>query len=383
MERVADWLKELGMSEYIDRFVENHIDESIIRELTDQDLKDLGVVSLGHRRKMLRAIRDLSSASAAVTAPAATEPTRRDDAERRQLTVMFTDLVASTALSSKLDPEDLRSVIGAYHKCVAETVARFGGQVHGRRRAGVFRLSEGHEDDAERAARTGLALMEALGKLPVQERLQARIGVPAGMVVVGDPVGSGEKSECGVVGNTRNLAARLQGVAAPNTVVIAEGTRQLIRNLFELEDLGPAALKGIAGPTLACVKSRRHRRLLGQISLRIANLGNHNFSLRLTLSDLRNLFSWLWSLRSFYTARVKRRPSPVPQKVLRRPSGSRDNRAAWRRRCLSEIPRSTVCEGPAAAFTAPASPLLVFLSSLLFFDSCHPMIFQPRGAARC
>jgi SAM domain (Sterile alpha motif) len=128
MRQIADWLKKLGMPEYTDRFVENHIDESIIRELTDQDLKDLGVVSLGHRRRMLRAIRDLGNAPIAATAPStpvATEPTRQDGAERRQLTVMFTDLVGSTALSTKLDPEDLRSVIGAYHKCVLETVARF------------------------------------------------------------------------------------------------------------------------------------------------------------------------------------------------------------------------------------------------------------------
>jgi SAM domain (Sterile alpha motif)/Adenylate and Guanylate cyclase catalytic domain len=126
MQQIADWLKKLGMSEYTDRFVENHIDESIIRELTDQDLKDLGVVSLGHRRKMLRAS-DLGNVSAAVAAPStpvATAPTLRDEAERRQLTVMFTDLVGSTALSAKLDPEDLRSMIGAYHKCVAEAVAR-------------------------------------------------------------------------------------------------------------------------------------------------------------------------------------------------------------------------------------------------------------------
>jgi class 3 adenylate cyclase len=250
MERVADWLKELGMSEYIDRFVENHIDESIIRELTDQDLKDLGVVSLGHRRKMLRAIRDLSSASAAVTAPVATEPTRRDDAERRQLTVMFTDLVGSTALSSKLDPEDLRSVIGAYHKCVAETVARFDGFVAKYMGDGVlvyFGYPQAHEDDAERAVRAGLALVEAVGKLRAQEPLQVRIGVATGLVIVGDIVGSGEAQERGVVGETPNLAARLQGLAAPNTVVIAGGTRRLLGNLFELEDLGPRTSRASPG----------------------------------------------------------------------------------------------------------------------------------------
>ena len=155
---------------------------------------------------MLQAIRDLADASAAVTAsaaPVATEPTRRDDAERRQLTVMFTDLVGSTALSTKLDPEDLRSVIGAYHKCVAETVARFDGFVAKYMGDGVliyFGYPHAHEDDAERAVRAGLALIEAVGKLHIQEPVQVRIGVATGLVVVGDLVGSGEAQERGVVG---------------------------------------------------------------------------------------------------------------------------------------------------------------------------------------
>jgi class 3 adenylate cyclase len=252
MQQIVDWLKKLGMSEYTDRFVENRIDLSVLPDLTDQDLKDLGVL-LGDRRKLLRAIRHLDNASVAVTAPSApveTEPTRRDDAERRQLTVMFTDLVGSTALSAKLDPEDLRFVIGAYHKRVAEIVARFDGFVAKYMGDGVliyFGYPQAHEDDAERAVRTGLALIEAVGKLRVQEPLQVRIGVATGLVVVGDLVGSGEAQERGVVGETPNLAARLQGIAAPNTVVIAEGTRRLLGNLFELEDLGPKDLKGIAG----------------------------------------------------------------------------------------------------------------------------------------
>jgi len=128
-EQIADWLKRLGMSEYTDLFVENRIDISVLPDLTDQHLKDLHI-ALGDRLKMLRAIRELGNVTvAAPVAPVETTPTRQDDAERRQLTVMFTDLVASTALSTKLDPEDMRSVIGAYHKCVAETVARFRGFV--------------------------------------------------------------------------------------------------------------------------------------------------------------------------------------------------------------------------------------------------------------
>jgi class 3 adenylate cyclase/predicted ATPase len=257
MQQIADWLKKLGMSEYAERFAEECIEIDVLPELTDQDLEKLGI-PLGHRRRMLRAIRDLGGASVAVTAspaPVATEPaSRRDDAERRQLTVMFTDLVGSTALSTKLDPEDMRSVIGAYHKCVAETVARFDGFVAKYMGDGVliyFGYPQAHEDDAERAVRAGLALIEAVGKLPIQGPLQARIGVATGLVVVGDLVGSGEAQERGVVGETPNLAARLQGIAAPNTVVIAEGTRRLLGNLFELEDLGPKDLKGIAGPARA------------------------------------------------------------------------------------------------------------------------------------
>jgi class 3 adenylate cyclase/predicted ATPase len=251
MQEIADWLKTLGMSEYTNRFVESRIDLSVLPDLTDQDLKDLGVV-LGDRRKMLRAIRDLSNAPVAATAPSApvaTEPTRQDDAERRQLTVMFTDLVGSTALSTKLDPEDMRTVIGAYHKCVAETVARFDGFVAKYMGDGVlayFGYPRAHEDDAERAVRTGLALIEAVEKVRAQEPLQVRIGIATGLVVVGDLVGSGDAQERGVVGETPNLAARLQGIATPDTVVIAEGTRTLLGDLFELEDLGAKDLKGIA-----------------------------------------------------------------------------------------------------------------------------------------
>jgi class 3 adenylate cyclase/tetratricopeptide (TPR) repeat protein len=261
MQEIADWLEKLGMSQYAQRFAENDIDVRALRYLTDQDLKDIGV-SLGHRRRMLGAITEL--AGAAPAAPGSTTTTAgpappQDSAERRQLTVMFCDLVGSTALSTKLDPEDLRSVIGVYHKCVAETVAGFDGFVAKYMGDGVlvyFGYPHAHEDDAERAVRAGLALIETVGKPRMQEPLQVRIGVATGLVVVGDLVGSGEARERGVVGETPNLAARLQGIAAPNTVVIAEGTRRLLGNLFEVEDLGPAALKGIAGPTRSWVVVR-------------------------------------------------------------------------------------------------------------------------------
>jgi class 3 adenylate cyclase/predicted ATPase len=251
---ITEWLVSLGLPEYTERFAENGIDVSVLRYLTDQDLEKIGVL-LGHRRKMLAAIAELSGPAPVMPRPPSPpEEKRRHDAERRQLTVMFTDLVGSTALSTKLDPEDLRSVIGAYHKCVAETVARFDGFVAKYMGDGVlayFGYPQAHEDDAERAVRAGLALIDEVGKLRIQETLQVRIGVATGLVVVGDLVGSGEAQERGVVGETPNLAARLQNIAAPNTVVIAESTRRLLGNLFELEDLGPKDLKGIAGSVRA------------------------------------------------------------------------------------------------------------------------------------
>src|SRR5437660_6690904 len=167
---------------------------------------------------------------------------------------MFSDLVGSTALSARMDPEALREVISAYQKCVAETVGRFGGFVAKYMGDGVlvyFGYPQAHEDDAERAVRAGLELVHAVTALKSSAPLQARVGIATGLVVVGDLIGSGEAQERGIVGETPNLAARLQGVAEPNTVVIAEGTRRLLGNLFELEDLGAKDLKGIAGPVRA------------------------------------------------------------------------------------------------------------------------------------
>jgi class 3 adenylate cyclase/predicted ATPase len=250
---ITEWLASLGMSEYAQRFTENGIDVSVLSYLTDQDLEKIGVL-LGHRRKMLAAIAEMTGAHATPRPAGAARPSREDSAERRQLTVMFCDLVGSTALSAKLDPEDMRFIIGVYHKSVAEAVARFDGFVAKYMGDGVliyFGYPQAHEDDAERAVRAGLALIDVVGKLRVQEPLRVRIGVATGLVVVGDLVGSGEAQERGVVGETPNLAARLQGIAAPNTVVIAEGTRRLIGSLFELEDLGPKDFKGISGSVRA------------------------------------------------------------------------------------------------------------------------------------
>jgi class 3 adenylate cyclase len=253
MQQIADWLDKLGMSEYAQRFAENRIDFSVLPDLTDQHLKDLGI-ALGDRLKMLRAIRDLGNASVAVTAPsapAAAEPTRKDDAERRQLTVMFCDLVGSTALSAKLDPEDLRTVIGAYHRCCTELVERNGGFVAKFMGDGIlayFGYPQAHEHDAKRAVRAGLAVVEAVPKLETAGGvpLQVRVGIATGLVVVGDLVGSGAAQEQAVVGETPNLAARLQALAEPGVVVIGSSTRRLTGGLFEYRDLGTVALKGFA-----------------------------------------------------------------------------------------------------------------------------------------
>ena len=259
MQQIADWLQKLGLGQYAQRFAENEIDVSVLPHLTDQDLKDIGV-PLGPRRKILAAITAETGTTNATPEPAASiEPKAQDTAERRQVTVMFSDLVGSTALSARMDPEDLREVISAYQKCVAETVQRFGGFVAKYMGDGVlvyFGYPQAHEDDAERAVRAGLELIAAVGALKTHEPLQTRVGIATGLVVVGDLVGSGASQEQAIVGETPNLAARLQAVAEPNGVVIAESTRKLVGNLFELEDLGAQDLKGISGPIRAWVALR-------------------------------------------------------------------------------------------------------------------------------
>src|SRR6266850_2731613 len=258
MQQIADWLKKLGLSEYAQRFAKNHVDFSVLPELTDQDLKDLGIV-LGDRRKLLRAIADLngiekiqSKPTEAATTPVAPQP--QDSAERRQVSVMFADLVGSTALSARMDPEDLREIISAYQRCVTETVRRLGGFVAKYMGDGVlvyFGYPRAHEDDAERAVRAGLELIAAVSALKAPVSLQTRVGIATGLVVVGDLIGSGSAQEQAIVGETPNLAARLQGIAAPDMVVIAEGTRRLLGSLFELQDLGARDIKGITRPVRA------------------------------------------------------------------------------------------------------------------------------------
>ena len=257
---VASWLHQLGLAQYEATFRENDVDGDVLPHLTAEDLTTIGVTSVGHRRKLLFAIAGLSAEAAApvgtgTQAPAtvsvpASAPVQAE-AERRQLTVMFCDIVGSTALSTQFDPEDLRDLINAYHHAVADTVARFDGFVAKYMGDGVliyFGYPQAHEDDAERSIRAGLAAIHAVSKLPGSVTLRVRIGIATGLAVVGDLIGAGAAQERGVVGETPNLAARVQGLAEPNTIVIADGTRRQVGGLFDFADLGPKTLPGFAEP---------------------------------------------------------------------------------------------------------------------------------------
>src|SRR6516165_8667988 len=254
---IGGWLRELGLERYEQAFRENEIDLRVLPKLTTEDLKELGVAAIGHRRLLIDAIAALPAGGAGAAADAALAPPTRQaaaEAERRQLTVMFCDLVGSTSLSIRFDPEDLREIVGAYHRCVTDTVGHFGGFVARYIGDGVliyFGYPEAHEDDAERAARAGLAVIDAVGRLATQEPLKVRIGVSTGLVVVGDLIGAGAAQERGVVGETPNLGARLQALAQPGTLVIADSTRRQLGTLFEIEDLGPQPLVGFAEPQRA------------------------------------------------------------------------------------------------------------------------------------
>jgi class 3 adenylate cyclase/predicted ATPase len=261
---VEAWLSGLGLGQYGQLFQDNAVDLGVLPHLTSDDLREMGVVAIGHRRKLLQAIEALRGASGG--GPGAGMAARVDSmalpqeaiAERRQLTVMFIDLVGSTVLAARLDPEDLREVIGKYQTCVAATVARHSGFVAKYMGDGVlvyFGYPRAHEDDAERAVRTGgLKLVSAVRGLEqpgADIKLQCRIGISTGLVVVGDLVGAGAAQEQAVVGETPNLAARLQALAEPNGLVIGPATRLLVGDLFEYRALGAVEAKGFAEPVQA------------------------------------------------------------------------------------------------------------------------------------
>ena len=256
MNPIGQWLEQLGLGRYTRAFVENDIDESILPELTNADLKELGVKSLGHRKILLKAIAALGSGTLPVPTPAPSSA----EAEHRQLTVMFCDLVGSTELTQRIDPEDLRDINLAYQDACKEAVDRFEGYIARFLGDGIlvyFGYPKAHEDDAERAVRAGLQVVASMESLNAElgarhdVQLQVRIGIATGAVVVGDLIGESASEEAAVVGETPNLAARLQGIAGPDEVVISQATRQLLGGMFEFDDLGDHELKGLATPVRA------------------------------------------------------------------------------------------------------------------------------------
>ena len=251
MRGVTEWLKSIGLSEYAQRFGENGVDFSVLHDLTEQDLKERGVL-LGHRRKLLRAIADIEGAAGPGPTKAASEPRRPAEGERRHLTVMFCELVRSTAAATRLDPEDMRALIGVFHGCIAEVIGRFNGEIARYMDDGAlvyFGFPQAHEDDAELAVRAALALIDAVASIgSVAETLQIRIGIATGTVVVAELLIEKTLAEQEVVGETPNLAARLQAIAEPGTVLICASTRRLTEGKFYYRDLGPVVLKGWEKP---------------------------------------------------------------------------------------------------------------------------------------
>src|SRR5215475_10574516 len=245
---VGEWLRGLGLAQYERAFRDNNVDSDVLRRLTADDLRDLGVASVGHRSRLLDALDALGEETPNEMLG---KPLTRDaagKAERRQLSVMFCDLVGSTALAAQLDPEDLRELIGAYHGAAADEIRRLEGHVAQYLGDGVlayFGYPQAHENDAERSVRVGLRLVERIGALDAGRPLEIRVAIATGLVVVGDLIAAGESQERGAVGETPNLAARLQAMAPPNGVLIDEATRLLVRDLFDYRDLGWVEARGI------------------------------------------------------------------------------------------------------------------------------------------
>jgi class 3 adenylate cyclase/tetratricopeptide (TPR) repeat protein len=248
MQEIADWLEKLGLGQYTLRFAENGIDLSVLSELTDQDFDRLGVL-LGHRRKMLRAIAELEQPELADA------QAHLHDAERRHLTVMFCDLVGSTELSARLDPEDMWEVIRAYRATCARVITNYDGSIARFVGDGVlayFGYPRAHEDDAERAVRAGLDMIAAIKPLETRaERVEVRIAIATGLVVVGDLISGSALEQQAMIGDTPNIAARLQGIAEPGAVIVAASTRELLGDLFTFRSLGLRQVKGISEPIAA------------------------------------------------------------------------------------------------------------------------------------
>jgi class 3 adenylate cyclase/tetratricopeptide (TPR) repeat protein/ABC-type transport system involved in cytochrome c biogenesis ATPase subunit len=256
---VGHWLRTIGFGKYESIFIENAVDSDVLSELTEGDLEKLGV-PLGDRKRLMRAIRALTNAPGAVAtsgveAVKGGQP-REAAAERRHLTVMICDLVNSTPLSARLDPEDMGAVLDAYHSACAFIVQTYDGFLRDFRGDGIFAYfgyPRAHEDDAGRTVRAALDIIAAVARLetPAAEPLAVRIGIATGLVVVGELGAEGAVWENTVIGDAPNLAARLQGLAEPGTIVVSRSTRRLLGDLFRLRDLGLHKLKGIAEPVEA------------------------------------------------------------------------------------------------------------------------------------
>ena len=252
---VGQWLRGLGLGQYEAVFLENEIDPDVLTKLTSDDLKELGVHALGHRRKILDAVSNLEQTAALPHRDMSTSQ-EYCGAERRQLTVMFCDLVGSTALSTRLDPEDMSALLRAVHGAIGAAASRFDGYVAKLMGDGAmvyFGYPRAHEDDAERSVRASLAAIEAIRTIGLERghTLEVRIGIATGSVVVGEIMGEGEARERGVVGETPNLAARLQAVASPGSIVVSATTQRLLGRVFQLHDLGPQPIKGLTDPVPA------------------------------------------------------------------------------------------------------------------------------------
>ena len=279
---LGGWLRSLGLEQYEAAFRENAIDDTVLHDLKEDHLREIGI-PLGARLKLLKAIAALGTGAEATrpSADAVSPGPPVDAAERRQVTVMFSDLVGSTALAAGMDPEDLREVISAYQKCVAETVRRFDGFVAKYLGDGVlvyFGYPQAHEDDAERAVRAGLELIAAVTGLKTHALLQTRVGIATGLVVVGDLIGSGEAQERGIVGETPNLAARLQGAAERAEIVawleqeIRRAARFGVSPTMPRSSISPDPIRSptttspVAIPTRVCSEARVLRPVVAAIS---------------------------------------------------------------------------------------------------------------------
>ncbi|MGH8676060.1 MAG: AAA family ATPase, partial [Burkholderiales bacterium] len=251
---VRTWLEGLSLAQYADTFEQNAVDFDLLPTLTEKELDQLGIRVLGHRLKLIKEIEALATSPQARTQGKAAPSGPAAGPERRQLTVMFCDLVGSTTLSQKLDPEDLRRLMQRYQQVCGEAVARYGGHVAQYLGDGLvvyFGWPRAHEDDAHRGLRAGLKIIEAVKSIPAIEPLRVRIGVATGPVVVGETGGGDASVPKAAVGETPNVAARVQGLAEPDSMVISASTRRLVAEAFEYQDLGEHTLKGIAGPVRA------------------------------------------------------------------------------------------------------------------------------------